>query len=45
MKKAYLSPITSIVYFEQEDIITSSKTFGPEDKDVTGNDIYNGFGE
>ena len=45
MKNNYLSPIASVVYFEQEDIITTSKTFGPDDKDVTGNDIYNGFGD
>lgn len=43
MKREYLSPETLIVYLEQEDIITTSKTFGPENNDVTGNDIYNGF--
>ena len=45
MKKEYLSIETLIVYLEQEDIITTSQTFGPDDKDVTGNDIYNGFGD
>ena len=45
MKKEYLTPETLIVHLEIEDVITSSTTFGPEDNDVTGNDIYNGFEE
>ena len=44
MKNEYLSPIASVMYFEEDDVITAS-AFGPDDKDVTGNDIYNGFGD
>lgn len=45
MEKEYLSPETFIVYLKGEDIVTASQGFGPEDKDVTGNDIYNDFEE
>ncbi len=43
MKKEYNSLDISIVIMEVQDIITGSQTF--EDKDVTGNDIYNNFEE
>ena len=43
MKKDYLSPETSILYWEITDIITASQSFGPEDNDVSGNDVYNDF--
>ena len=44
MKEKYNSLEISIVIMDAEDIITGSQTFD-EDKDVTGNDIYNGFWE
>ena len=45
MKKKYLVPETSIIYLEFTDIITLSQTFGPDENDVPGNDIYNNFEE
>lgn len=44
MKEKYDSLEIAIVIMETEDIITGSQTFD-ENKDVTGNDIYNGFWE
>lgn len=34
----------AIIILQEQDVITGSQTFD-EDKDVTGNDIYNGFWE
>ena len=42
MKKEYFSPKTFIVECQPVDVITASQGL-EEDKDVTGNYIYNGF--
>ena len=43
MKQEYKSPTTRVVELQSEEVITMSQPLNPEDNDVTGNDIYNGF--
>lgn len=41
--KNYISLEMKVFIFDEEDVITTSQIIGTDDKDVTGNDIYNGF--
>ena len=43
MKQEYQTPTTNVVDLQSADVLTMSQPLNPEDNDVTGNDIYNGF--